>query len=777
MAVWAEQCPENFLNKWLLMEAESARLLGRFEEALALYDRSIAAARTHKFIQDEGLANELAARCLLEHSRPEAAAGYLKKAHYAYHLWGARGKVRDLERHHPQLLEARSWSDRPEEGTSLDRLDLSAILKASQAIAGEIVLDKLLKKLTRILVENAGAQRGVLILADEDRLLIEAEGWIDRENIPVLESRPLESASGISREIVHYVARTHEYLVLDNASENDLFSSDEALVSSPTKSIVCGPLLQKAKLVGLFYLENNLISGAFTPDRLEVLKHLAASMAISIENARLYSAREAQALELKDTNARLHQQIQERRRTEEKYRSIFENALEGIFQATPEGRFISANPALARLFGFEDPDAIIREIKDIGKELYVRPEQRDTLQALMLEQGAAVSGYEVRMYRKDGSTIWASIHARPVFDEQGRFIQVEGILTDITASKLEAQASREREQVLRRENRLLRSNIKDRYKFGNIIGKSEPMQEVYDLICKAAAAEANVIVYGESGTGKELVARAIHEMSDRREADFVSINCGAIPENLLESEFFGYKKGAFTGAFADKKGHLDQADQGTLFLDELGEISHSLQVKLLRVLEGHGFTPVGGSRVHRTDVRIIAATHRDLRAAVRNGTLREDFYYRIHIIPITIPPLRERKEDIPLLIEHFQNLFETKTRPQLIPAQVLDALRAYDWPGNVRELQNTLQRYFMLGKLDFMQQPGPVFQQARPPAAGPDGRGRLEPALQACEKAIISETLDRHLWRRGQTANALGINRKTLFLKMKEHGLQKPQNG
>ncbi len=179
------------------------------------------------------------------------------------------------------------------------------------------------------------------------------------------------------------------------------------------------------------------------------------------------------------------------------------------------------------------------------------------------------------------------------------------------------------------------------------------MQEVYELILKAAATNANAIIYGESGTGKELVARAIHRLNNRKEGRFIPVNCGAIPENLLESEFFGYRKGAFTGAAADKEGYLDLADGGTLFLDELGEIGPNLQVKLLRVLEGGGYSAVGGRDVKKPDVRIIAATNRDLKAQVNRGLMREDFFYRVHIIPIQLPSLRERREDIPLLIEHF----------------------------------------------------------------------------------------------------------------------------
>ena len=227
------------------------------------------------------------------------------------------------------------------------------------------------------------------------------------------------------------------------------------------------------------------------------------------------------------------------------------------------------------------------------------------------------------------------------------------------------------------------------------------MQRVYGLIVDAAAADANVILYGESGTGKELVAHAIHELSSRRWGSFVPVNCGAIPETLMESEFFGHRKGAFTGAVIDKHGFLDLANGGTLFLDELGEIGQGMQVKLLRAIDGGGFTPIGGAQLRTPELRIIAATNRDVAEQVREGLIREDFFYRIHVIPIHLPPLRERKEDIPLIVEHFvEKLGKGKGLPPLTP-QIMEALKSHDWSGNVRELQNTVYRYLTLKRLDF----------------------------------------------------------------------------
>ena len=290
------------------------------------------------------------------------------------------------------------------------------------------------------------------------------------------------------------------------------------------------------------------------------------------------------------------------------------------------------------------------------------------------------------------------------------------------------------------------------------------MQEVYEFILQAATTQAHVIIYGESGTGKELVAKAIHETGDRGRKSFVTVHCGAIPEMLMESEFFGYKKGAFTGANVDKRGYLDEADGGTLFLDEVGEVGLNMQVKLLRTIAGDGYTPVGSSAIRQADVRIIAATNRNLRDMVKRGIMREDFFYRIHILPIYLPPLRERKDDLPLLVDHFLNLYD-KSHPPL-PGNIMEALLNYEWPGNIRELQNVLHRYLTLKRLDFAG--GPAVQ----PIHDSTVRMQEYPVIKdISEKDHILKILSEHNWRRDKAAEALGVNRKTLFRKMKKFGL------
>ena len=352
----------------------------------------------------------------------------------------------------------------------------------------------------------------------------------------------------------------------------------------------------------------------------------------------------------------------------------------------------------------------------------------------------------------------------------------QAMIRDIDQRKRMEDTLRDSEAHLRRENLRLRSTIKQRNKFGDIVGSSAAMQEVYELMLMAAASDANIILYGESGTGKELAASAIHNMSDRRNGHFVPVNCGAIPENLLEREFFGHRKGAFTGATSDKPGYLDLSDGGSLFLDEIGEIKPDLQVKLLRAIEGGGYSPIGGNEVRKPDFRIIAATSRNLTDLVQKGLMRSDFFYRVHVIPIHLPALRHRKEDIPLLIEHFLKAYDRKMRPR-ISDQVMETLLSYDWPGNVRELQNVLYRFVTLKRLDLTGEIQFDTSALSPPAPLEDpltlpNTGTLGNAVAQFEKRLISASLTRRRWNRTHTAKDLGIGLRTLQRKMKVLGIQ-----
>jgi DNA-binding NtrC family response regulator len=330
------------------------------------------------------------------------------------------------------------------------------------------------------------------------------------------------------------------------------------------------------------------------------------------------------------------------------------------------------------------------------------------------------------------------------------------------------------QRELFRENRALRRELDRRYSFSEIIGTSDALQSVFRLVEKVAATNTNILIQGESGTGKELIARAIHHNSPRADRPFVAINCGAIPETLLESELFGHTKGAFTGAIASKTGLLRAAEGGTVFLDEVGEITPAMQVRLLRAVQEHEVTPVGSTAPVAFNARIICATNRDLEREVAEGRFREDLFYRLNVIEVHLPPLRERREDIPLLVRHFitRTAREQQQPEKPLDAGAMSAFINYAWPGNVRELQNAVERAFTLSgeRLDLDSLPPRVREAAAPAGAhamrDPDG---LRPTLAEIERRYIVETLASVNQDKARAANILGIDLSTLYRKLKRY--------
>ncbi|OGP56331.1 MAG: two-component system response regulator [Deltaproteobacteria bacterium RBG_13_52_11] len=328
-----------------------------------------------------------------------------------------------------------------------------------------------------------------------------------------------------------------------------------------------------------------------------------------------------------------------------------------------------------------------------------------------------------------------------------------------------------RYRQLEEENILYRERLGIRFDFSNIIGKSPKMLELFETLSMVAPTEATVLLLGESGTGKEIIANAIHQNSPRRERPYVKVNCAALPETLLESELFGHEKGAFTGAIDKKKGRFERADGGTIFLDEIGEMSFPTQTKILRVLQERDFEPVGGTKTIKVDVRIIAATNKNLEEEVRQGRFREDLYYRINVVPITIPPLRDRKEDIPLLAEHFLRIYSGKNRRVIkgFEPKVMGAFIHYSWPGNVREIENIVERTVIMSKGDII-----TLDDLPPAIAGAqqdEGRTPFPTSLRDVERATIVMTLHQTGGNRTRAAAILGITRKTLQNKIKEYGI------
>ncbi|MFT3710324.1 MAG: sigma-54 dependent transcriptional regulator [Archangium sp.] len=327
-------------------------------------------------------------------------------------------------------------------------------------------------------------------------------------------------------------------------------------------------------------------------------------------------------------------------------------------------------------------------------------------------------------------------------------------------------------RALRQENEMLRDRLREKHKFSNIVGESAELQSVFDVVVRAAPTRATILVLGESGTGKELIAQAVHEASPRRDKPFVKVNCAALTESLLESELFGHEKGSFTGATGRREGRFELANGGTLFLDELGEISPALQVKLLRVLQQQEFERVGGTQTVKVDVRVVAATNRDLEAEVKAGRFREDLYYRLNVVSVTLPPLRKRKSDVPALVQHFLERYgqlHGKQMKGLAPG-TLNVLLAYDWPGNVRELGNVVERAVVLAR-------GTELTSDDLPAAlrGPRPTGQSSDALipgatlYAIEREAILRTLDLVGGSTSRAADLLGISVRKIQYRLKEY--------
>lgn len=337
-------------------------------------------------------------------------------------------------------------------------------------------------------------------------------------------------------------------------------------------------------------------------------------------------------------------------------------------------------------------------------------------------------------------------------------------------------------EITRREDRIreLNKELGSRYKYDNMIGKSKPMQSLYALLDKIKTADSTVLIQGENGTGKELIAKAIHYNSHRKDKAFVIQNCSAFNDNLLESELFGHVKGSFTGAIRDKKGLFEIADKGTFFLDEIGDTSPQMQVKLLRVLQEGTFTPVGSTEMRKVDVRIVAATNKNLKEMVEQGTFREDLYYRLNVINLRVPPLRERKEDIPLLAEFFlgKACDSSGLSKKALTKRALEKLYDYAWPGNVRELQNEMERLVVLAGDESKIMPemlSPKILEAgeKSKVQGARLQGKLKDALEDLERDMIREGLRRTGWNKSKLAKELGISRAGLIMKVEKYGLDK----
>ena len=445
-------------------------------------------------------------------------------------------------------------------------------------------------------------------------------------------------------------------------------------------------------------------------------------------------------------------------------RQIIKSMADGVFTLDSDGRISSWNPSMERITGYSADEALGNTCSILQCSRCFDKQCPTSLKECGIFKHGKAEDNECLVEHKDGHDVPVIKNARAVRDESGQIIGVVETLTDLTELKT---ARRKAEEAARR--------LGEKHRFGNIIGKSHAMQEVFTSITAAADSHATILIQGGSGTGKELVAGAIHFNSPRSEKPFVTVNCSALSESLLESELFGHVRGAFTGALRDRMGRFEEASGGTLFLDEIGEISPYIQVKLLRVLQEREIERVGESRRRKIDIRIIAATHQDLYGRVREGHFREDLYYRLKVFPIHIPPLREHKEDVPLLIDHFIDDQNRKTGKDLtgVSESAMRIIMDYHWPGNVRELENAVEHAFVLcntAQIDVFDLPVEIRQMDYASHDRyPSNRSALAHGLRKkLSREQLLELLDACDWNKAEVARQVGLSRTAIWKYMKK---------
>ncbi|MEJ2363991.1 MAG: sigma 54-interacting transcriptional regulator [Deltaproteobacteria bacterium] len=440
-------------------------------------------------------------------------------------------------------------------------------------------------------------------------------------------------------------------------------------------------------------------------------------------------------------------------------RLILDSIADGVFTVDHQGRITSFNRAAEKITGFSKDEAIGQYCHEIFRA-------NTCFEACPLKHTAetaeTIINLEVNILNRDNKEVPISISTAVVKDNEGKVVGAVETFRDLSLIKE------------------LHKEIYRQYSFQDILGRAKPMLRLFRILPDIAQSDATVLVEGESGTGKELFATALHNLSTRKDRPLVKVNCAALPETLLESELFGYKKGAFTDARRDKPGRFRQAHGGTIFLDEIGDLSKGTQVKLLRVLEQKEYEPLGSNKTERVDVRIIAATNRDLMEMMHRREFREDLFFRINVIRLTIPPLRERREDIPLLLDHFLERINLKQSKQIkkVSSSALKTLFDYDFPGNVRELENIIEHAAILTKgIEIQSRHLPSYLKRRhepSPAAAHLPEGEDMSVLDNVERDLIVRALERHRGRTAAAAKELGVHRSTLWRKIKRYKISTP---
>jgi len=443
---------------------------------------------------------------------------------------------------------------------------------------------------------------------------------------------------------------------------------------------------------------------------------------------------------------------------------LLESMASGVFTLNEKGIITSWNPAMERITGYTSEEAIGQKCTLLKFSRCFGKICPTSLKECGIYQHGKVDGKECFFQHKNGHDVPVFKDARLAINSKG---DVEGIVETVTNLEELYKARQEAEEANRR--------LGEVHKLDNIIGKSQDMRQVFSSLKAAATSEATILIHGESGTGKELVAGAIQFNSERRDMPFITVNCSALSESLLESELFGHVKGAYTGAIRDRVGRFEEADGGILFLDEIGDISPFIQMKLLRVLQEREVERVGDSKKRKVDIRVITATNKDLFGLVRNGNFREDLYYRLKVFPITIPPLRKRKEDIPLLLSHLIKIQSEKTGKQIegVSSQAMRIIMDYSWPGNVRELENAIEHAFVLctgEHIDVFDLPVEIRRleyhlASRNPSPVNDGYSNPR---QKLTREKLLELLEACDWNKAEVARRVGLSRTSIWKYMKK---------
>ncbi len=437
--------------------------------------------------------------------------------------------------------------------------------------------------------------------------------------------------------------------------------------------------------------------------------------------------------------------------------SILESISDGVFTVDADWRITSFNRAAEVITGIRGQEAIGKTCSDVFRASMC---EADCALRHTVKTGKPIINKSAFIVNAEGRRILISVSTAILRDEGGHIVGGAETFRDLSLVEE------------------LRKELDGRVQVGDLVSRSPAMRRVFELLPRVAPCDATLLIHGETGSGKELLARAVHSLSLRKNKPFVPVNCGALPDTLLESELFGYVKGAFTGAAKDKPGRFEMAEGGTVFLDEIGDISPAMQVRLLRVLQERTYEPLGSTETRRADVRVIAATHRNLGDMISEGSFREDLFYRLNVVKLDLPPLRKRKEDIPILLEHFIGRFNRLQGKSVAGASpdVLALLMAHDYPGNVRELENIIEHAFVLcggGKIELTHLPPELTgRRASSPRAAADAT--MTETTRAAETHAIREALEHCGGNRLAAARALGLHKSTLFRKIKALGIEPP---